>query len=421
MPLRTRTTKGLAKRIDLQYFTRPHPFRTWRRILAIALPLLLVTWVFASRLSAGPKVFSKGPLSHGHAAFSSQCQLCHVQAAGFRQTVNDSACQACHHTPAHHANMQFTPSCASCHIEHRGEVRLTATSVDSCTQCHADLHTTSGVTRYVAHIRSLSNGHPDLVALRSPSTVPEQVKFNHHLHLQPNLKDRDGQPTQLACKDCHNLAPDRAGTTSARPGSYMASISYTQHCARCHTLQFAPAFGEQQVPHAQPAVIHADLVQRFTQMAQQGVHLRQSAMRTPLLPLNFPQSSAKPAGIDAQVQQAETILWKKTCRQCHAVEVRPAALPVVSRTQTVSRWMTHARFNHSAHTMLTCVACHSEVASSRDDAKPLLPSITVCQQCHGAPSSARFSADGRCSECHDYHGGPEAPAKPSERTVALLH
>ncbi len=37
---RIRTTKKLAKRMDLQYFTQPHPFRSWRLWLSILVPVV---------------------------------------------------------------------------------------------------------------------------------------------------------------------------------------------------------------------------------------------------------------------------------------------------------------------------------------------------------------------------------------------
>ena len=37
---RVRTTKNLAKRIDMEYFARPHPMRRWRFILSLAIPLI---------------------------------------------------------------------------------------------------------------------------------------------------------------------------------------------------------------------------------------------------------------------------------------------------------------------------------------------------------------------------------------------
>ena len=44
---RVRTTKNLAKRIDMEYFARPHPMRRWRFILSLAIPLIALIWLGA--------------------------------------------------------------------------------------------------------------------------------------------------------------------------------------------------------------------------------------------------------------------------------------------------------------------------------------------------------------------------------------
>src|SRR5215470_11134913 len=118
---RIRTTKKLAKRIDLQYFKRPHPLRRWRFWLSVGVPLLALGWLMTQRAQGGQKAYSSGPLSASHAVFTQQCSLCHVSRAGaFLKEVSDGACLSCHDAPAHHTNQTFTPACSSCHLEHKG-------------------------------------------------------------------------------------------------------------------------------------------------------------------------------------------------------------------------------------------------------------------------------------------------------------
>ena len=101
---RTRTTKKLAKRIDLQYFARPHPFRRWRFWLSVAVPVIALGWFITQRAQGGQKVYSSGQLSHAHAVFTEQCTLCHDAQAGlFTAHVTDRACLTCHDAPLHHA------------------------------------------------------------------------------------------------------------------------------------------------------------------------------------------------------------------------------------------------------------------------------------------------------------------------------
>src|ERR1700758_4775419 len=146
---RTRTTKKLARRIDLQYFTRPHPFRRWRFWLSVAAPVLALSWLFTLPLQGGEKAYSSGPLSKSHAVFAQKCGLCHVTRAGFFfKEVSDDACVACHDAPLHQSNQTFTPRCSSCHTEHKGSIRLSAVADTSCTQCHAHLKTRGGQPHY---------------------------------------------------------------------------------------------------------------------------------------------------------------------------------------------------------------------------------------------------------------------------------
>ena len=79
---RSRTTKKLAKRIDLQYFTRPHAFRRWRFWLSVAVPVIALGWLVTQRAQGGQKVYSSGPLAASHAVFTQQCSLCHLARAG---------------------------------------------------------------------------------------------------------------------------------------------------------------------------------------------------------------------------------------------------------------------------------------------------------------------------------------------------
>ena len=121
---RVRTTKALAKRIDLQYFTRRDLFRKWRLWLSVALPVIAVTWIVISRTSGNQNIYSKGPLSSAHAVLTQNCQVCHVRDTNFRVHVPDTACLACHDAPVHNQRQTFTPACSSCHVEHVGQTRL---------------------------------------------------------------------------------------------------------------------------------------------------------------------------------------------------------------------------------------------------------------------------------------------------------
>jgi hypothetical protein len=109
---RVRTTKSLAKRIDLQYFTRRDAFRKWRWWLSLGIPVLSVSWIVYALASRNQNIYTKGPLSSAHAVLTTNCNLCHVRTASFRASVPDRACLGCHDAPTHNPRQTFTPSCA---------------------------------------------------------------------------------------------------------------------------------------------------------------------------------------------------------------------------------------------------------------------------------------------------------------------
>ncbi len=204
---RNRTTKALAKRVDMNYFARPHWLRSWRFWLSVAVPLVALGWFFAQRAQGGQKMYSSGPLSASHAAFTKQCSLCHLQQAGggYFLTVQDKACLSCHDAPAHHANQAFTPDCTSCHVEHKGALRLSATASATCTQCHSDLRTKDGASKFEASVTSFEKKHPDFRVARAAAKDPGGLKLNHYAHLQPNLIG----PNHIARADDMRRLPPR--------------------------------------------------------------------------------------------------------------------------------------------------------------------------------------------------------------------
>src|SRR5579862_6951859 len=129
---RTRTTKKLAQRIDLNYFKRLYPIPRWRRILSIALVALGLVWLLWAR----ERPYNAGPLARSHALLGRNCGSCHGVAGGSGKKVMDQACLACHDGPIHQARQEFTPACTECHVEHQGSFQLAATRDEACTQCH---------------------------------------------------------------------------------------------------------------------------------------------------------------------------------------------------------------------------------------------------------------------------------------------
>src|SRR5271168_1794083 len=109
---RTRTTKKLAQRIDLNYFKRPTRLKRAKVLLSIGLPALAVIWIAWHGFSRDSRVYSSGRMSEAHAVLEAECAACHVQTAGaFSAAASDAACLSCHDGPVHHATQTKTIGC----------------------------------------------------------------------------------------------------------------------------------------------------------------------------------------------------------------------------------------------------------------------------------------------------------------------
>jgi hypothetical protein len=368
---RTRTTKKLAQRIDLNYFKRATPLKrakVWLSVLALVVALI---WIGAHFIGRDSRVYSSGPLSNSHAVFETQCGACHVQQAeNFSARAENSACLACHDGPIHHAEQIRVPNCAECHVEHRGKIRLSAASNQSCASCHSELTMRGSTSHYASNIRSFEDGHPDFKAADKASRDPGTIKLNHMLHLKPIRRSAAGPNVQLDCGDCHRpeaaaaaspwayadakyvIAPvsykdadsfraaDRAGLIPHSPPSgreLMAPVKFATACSACHLLTFDKRFDEG-VPHDKPEVIHAFLVKEFSSyIAAHSSELRE--MQDPARDLTgkpLPprmQTLTPSQWIGEKVAVAEELLARKTCAQCHQMSLQK--LPET----TIARWM----------------------------------------------------------------------------------
>lgn len=460
MARRVRTTKNLAKRMDLQYFRKSHPFRSWRLWLSILVPVIAALW-FTAQQANSHKIYSSGPLSAAHAVLGKKCEVCHATTLGFfRAKVNDDACSKCHDAPPHHPDkVTSTVRCSSCHIEHRGALRLASTEDTGCTQCHANLSTRNGSPQYVRTVQSFDRQHPEFTALRQGSHDPGQISLNHYAHLRPNLAGPTG-PVQMDCQDCHRLSSaagswpyaglssiaasstqgDSQTTSQEMPASsaadlkqsrsrdYMLPISYANQCAGCHgkDLQFDKRF-DQPAPHDNPQVVQAFLVQKYGDyFASHPGALSETIAPERRLPsqkeLHLPAPRNRQEWIELQIMLADRLLFGKGCKLCHTIleATQPdgsgrdgaVPLPIVAKSSIPPRWFLHAEFNHNSHRLLTCTACHSSAQESRATSDVLLPGIASCRNCHESDGLKHDAANGRCSECHSYHDwSKERPTK----------
>jgi hypothetical protein len=445
---RTRTTKKLAQRIDLNYFKRSTPLKRARLWLSVLVPLVAVLWISWHAVHKDARVYSSGRMSAPHAVLEKECASCHVQKASvFSAKADNQACLACHDGPMHHATQTAAPDCAACHTEHRGRINIAAVSQKSCAECHANLKTTGSAPHFAAHIATFSDGHPEFAVLRENPRDPSTIKLNHAMHMKPIRRGPTGPMVQLVCSDCHRPAAaksswtyadaayasdthkssplatpntsDNAVLTPRSPSTgreLMAPVTFANSCATCHLLSFDKRFNEG-VPHDKPEIIHAFLVKKFQDYAAAHPNELRAARDPdrdvtgqPLAPRIQTLTAAQ--WVAYRTADAEQLLWRKTCLQCHQLtfdsslpQLLPAvaqdhALPQIAAANVTMRWLPHARFDHQAHTGFTCTGCHEKALSSSLSTEVLLPGIKTCQTCH-APGPDH--AESRCFECHTYH------------------
>jgi hypothetical protein len=461
---RTRTTKKLAQRIDLNYFKRPTPLKRAKFWLGVLLPLLALIWIAWRGFSGDHRVYSSGRMSRAHAILEKECAACHVQQAdAFSAKASDSACLDCHDGPTHHSSRIPAPACATCHAEHRGRIDIAAASDQACVECHGDLRAAGGTPHYASQIRSFEDGHPQFAALRpvagTPPSDASTIKLNHALHMKPIRRGPNGPLVNLECGNCHRPTAANADLTYAdsnyraatvsykdsevylpipagalRPvkpisgRELMAPVKFANACAACHSLAFDKRFDEG-VPHDKLEVVHAYLIKKFQQyIAAHPAELR--VLRNPNRDL-----TGRPGAPEVRVlttaqwvtertAEAEELLWRKTCKQCHELgfpsknPLTPipqsilknessvnatggsTALPYVAQANVTLWWMPHTKFDHDAHRGFTCVSCHPKALTSTESSDVLLPGIATCKTCH-APGPDH--AESRCFECHTYH------------------
>jgi len=388
MQRRSRTTKTLAQRIDLNYFKRSYPIPRWRRNLSLALVASGMLWLGWSALAGKPQPFNAGPLSHSHALFTRNCAVCHAAKSAFARWVTNQACLTCHDGAIHQAKQTFTPDCASCHAEHRGEARVAEMGDRSCTQCHASLAVKNGRLEVAQSITGFDRDHPEFAVLRGSD--PGTIKFGHAIHMKSGLRGPHGA-VQLKCVDCHTPAAN----------GYMSAVNYEKHCADCHALNFdvriAPA-----APHKKPEIV-IDFVRRqfaeYIARHPDEVH-REEAADTRIVRSAMPLAKNATEWIERRVADTETLLWRKSCVECHTLNGVPGAMPAVVDSAITTRWMKHAQFDHRAHQMLDCTQCHTQAMKSDKTSDVLLPGIDACRGCHRPGTE---TAGANCAECHLYH------------------
>jgi hypothetical protein len=424
---RTRTTKKVAQRINLDYFKRVTPLKRAKVWLSVLLALLALGWIAHWRgFSRYSRVYSSGRLSQSHAVFENQCRACHVEKAGvFAAKAENSACLDCHDGPAHHHSKKEDPACGTCHVEHRGRVNLSAAGNGTCGECHGELRAAGGTANYGNNIHSFEDGHPEFLAVRGQARDPGTIKLNHVLHMKPIKRSANGPEVQLVCGDCHRpavakgawpyadakyvnarvaysekegLLPVEAVTMTERhprmDRQLMAPPRFATACAACHLLTFDKRF-EEGVPHDRPEVVHTFVVKKFTDyIAAHPNELREvpdpdrALTGRPVVPGVRVLTASE--WIAEKTMVAEELLWHKTCSQCHAISTSPLY------DTFLARWS--ASGNSSAR------AAAAGSAAPAESLKLPLPTVAGSATTVKWMPHARFDHDAHrgftCQSCH---------------------
>ena len=90
----------------------------------------------------------------------------------------------------------------------RARLRLASTGDAACTQCHADLKTTHGASKFAANITGFNGSHPEFAALRPGATDPGTIKFNH----QRASERRSARSERPGAVEVRRLPPAAART-----------------------------------------------------------------------------------------------------------------------------------------------------------------------------------------------------------------
>ncbi|MBR71541.1 MAG: hypothetical protein CMM30_01190 [Rhodospirillaceae bacterium] len=217
--------------------------RSLRGLMAISAFAIVIS-VIALMLTLGSDgsghnvISSAGPLTDGHANFtsSSGCVACHEPhakdagewfLAAFEENNISKNCLNCHtfvgepflaHNISSNANKTNTHSnnfsCIACHSEHKGEdFDITAISDAKCNTCHE------------REISSFANNHPNF-ADDFPHDQRTAIRFDHSSHITQHFKDQrleDIAPTN--CTSCHEVSD---AVQSVKP------VGYQTACASCH-------------------------------------------------------------------------------------------------------------------------------------------------------------------------------------------
>ena len=404
--------------------------------------------------------WSSGPLHSAHQNLASRCETCHEQAF---VRVRSAACLECHGSSVHRhvgtdAQVERLDStrCAKCHAEHNEPATLVRADAGLCVDCHRGLEQVAEASTAATRVTDFAREHPEFrVTLLTPRSVTgavnewalqretlgaagfreqSRLKFPHDTHLDPKgIKTPEGGVV-MKCVDCH--VPEAGGQR-------MQPVRMEEHCQSCHRLDFEPADPARQVPHGAVTRVVETLNEYYSARYLEGYPdplanarpdrrvVRPGVQLSPAERARLLAAASDKAG-----RVARDLIERRTCQDCHVVEVAPhpdpppegargkekraplplplagegrgegipwRVLPVLLTTQ----WMPKAHFDHARHatSLSDCDSCHA-ARKSHDAADVLMPRIAVCRECHSGTEGIR-TAENRvassCMLCHGFH------------------
>jgi predicted CXXCH cytochrome family protein len=418
--------------------------------LGLLVPLLAVRSpdarpTLAATFLPSDRAWSPGPLHSVHQNLASRCETCHEQPF---VRVRSTACLECHASSVHrHVGMEVSVErldstrCAKCHAEHNEPATLVRADAGLCVGCHGRLEQVTEESGVTARISDFVREHPEFrVSLLAPrggsDAISEwdvqretlgtagfcersRLKFPHDTHLDPKGIKAADRTVVMKCADCH--VPEAGGRR-------MQPVRMEEHCQSCHRLDFEPADPERQVPHGAVARVVQTLNEYYSARYLEGYpdplatarpERRAARPGVQLSPVERARLLA--AASDKASRVARDLIERRTCQDCHVVEVAPhpdplllplpragegtrwRVLPVLLTTE----WMPKAHFDHARHatTLSGCDSCH-EARKSHEASDVLMPRIAACRECHGGTDGVH-TADNRvastCMLCHSFH------------------
>lgn len=381
-------------------------------LLCLLLPLLfrgLPPPDTVSRLLPTERLWSSGPLSHGHRHLEGRCESCHDQ---LFVSVQDSRCLSCHAGIRHHASSDALlkqtglddASCASCHLEHGGPHAVLPAHAATCTDCHAseersrqwklDGAASDFAARHPAFLPTVNRLDPESGAwterrLEATEAARDDsaLKFPHDLHLDPaGIRGANGREV-LQCRSCHQAERGEPG---------FPAIRYEAHCQSCHELELETAAGKLKLPHGDLASVRALLQPAFDK----------GLLTVPETP---EASSRRRPGEQAErdlearpvTGTVDDIVERGLCGLCHQFSGGKDALAELITPRLRRNWLVHSQFSHAPHQWVACKDCHAAAQSSLSQ-DLLLPPIATCRTCHGGAGDSH-GIPSTCIDCHRFH------------------